>query len=110
MSTEFSQEKNLKNKKIKKNKLHKKGQDSLPEQILTNKGEEDPRFAKAKKDPKFMAPSSKQLKTQIDKRFTKMLKDKSFGSTSRIDRYGRRIGSDEINNELKDYYYMNDEE
>ena len=57
-----------------------------------------------------MAPSSKQLKTQIDKRFTKMLKDKSFGSTSKIDRYGRTVGSEEINNELKDYYYMKDEE
>ena len=54
-----------------------------------------------------MAPSSKQIKTGIDKRFTKMLKDKSFGNTSKIDRYGRKIDSEEINNELKEIYYVN---
>jgi hypothetical protein len=69
----------------------------------------DGRFAKAKYDPKFMAPSSKLAKTKVDKRFSKMLKDPSFNSTTNIDRYGRTIDNKNINNELKDYYYMEEE-
>ena len=56
-----------------------------------------------------MAPSSKVTKVQIDKRFSKMLKDSSFNATSSIDRYGRKVDPNNFNNELKEYYYMEDE-
>lgn len=38
-----------------------------------------------------------------------MMNDPSFNVTSTIDRYGRKINPDETNNELKQYYYMEDE-
>jgi predicted ATPase len=69
----------------------------------------DDRFAKAAYDPKFLTPSSKVTKVKIDKRFSKMMNDPSFKTNSAIDRYGRKINPDEQNNELKQYYYMEDE-
>ena len=38
-----------------------------------------------------------------------MLKDPSFNATSSIDRYGRKVDPSNFNNELKEYYYMEDE-
>ena len=57
-----------------------------------------------------MAPGSKLTKVAVDKRFSKMLKDKSFSSSSKFDRYGRKTDQDNVNNELKEYYYMEGEE
>lgn len=71
---------------------------------------EDNRFSKAAYDPKFMAPSSKMTKVKIDKRFSKMLKDPSFNSLSGIDRYGRTTKINNANSQLKEYYYMDEEE
>ncbi len=70
---------------------------------------EDSRFAKASYDPKFMAPSSKVTKVKIDKRFSKMMKDPSFKSQSSIDRYGRQTDPTEMNKELNNYYYMDEQ-
>ena len=53
-----------------------------------------------------MAPGSKLTKVAIDKRFSKMLNDKSFNSSSKFDRYGRKADQDNSNKELKEYYYM----
>lgn len=53
-----------------------------------------------------MAPSSKVTKVKIDKRFSKMLNDASFNTGSSIDRYGRKVKEGTANNELKEYYYM----
>jgi hypothetical protein len=57
-----------------------------------------------------MTPSSKLTKVKIDKRFSKMLSDPSFNSTSKIDRYGRQVIPNKGNSELKEYYYMDEEE
>ena len=57
-----------------------------------------------------MTPGSKVTKVAVDKRFSKMLKDKSFGNTSKIDRYGRKVDGEGINNELKEYYYLENED
>lgn len=38
-----------------------------------------------------------------------MMSDPAFKSTSAIDRYGRKINKDEANNEMQQYYYMEDE-
>jgi hypothetical protein len=56
-----------------------------------------------------MTPSSKVTKVKIDKRFSKMMNDPAFKSTSTIDRYGRKINKEDENNELQQYYYMEDE-
>ncbi len=56
-----------------------------------------------------MTPSSKVTKVKIDKRFSKMLNDPSFKTNAVIDRYGRKINKNTENNELKEYYYMDDE-
>lgn len=45
-----------------------------------------------------MTPSSKITKVKIDKRFSKMLKDPSFQSNSAVDRYGRKVKKDQLNN------------
>lgn len=39
-----------------------------------------------------------------------MLSDPSFNSTSKIDRYGRQVIPNKGNSELKEYYYMDEEE
>lgn len=56
-----------------------------------------------------MAPSQKIIKVKIDKRFNKMMNDPAFQNQSTIDRYGRRVNPKDVNNELKEYYYMEDE-
>lgn len=38
-----------------------------------------------------------------------MMNDPSFKTNSTIDRYGRKINPNEANDELKQYYYMEDE-
>lgn len=55
-----------------------------------------------------MAPSQKITKVKIDKRFNKMMNDPAFQNQSTIDRYGRKINPKDVNNELKEYYYMED--
>jgi hypothetical protein len=39
-----------------------------------------------------------------------MMNDPSFKSNSTIDRYGRKVNPQEVNKELNEYYYMEDEE
>lgn len=86
-----------KNKKIKKqnSNIERHNKTTL---VSSNGKQVDNRFAKAKYDPKFMTPCSKLTKVKIDKRFGKMLNDPSFSSSSSIDRYGRKIKAENINN------------
>lgn len=99
----------VKTKKIKKPVTQ--DHDNQPQPVKSNKSaaKEDSRFAKASYDPKFMAPSQKITKVKIDKRFNKMMNDPAFQNQSTIDRYGRKINPKDVNNELKEYYYMEDE-
>ncbi|KAK2012817.1 hypothetical protein LZ32DRAFT_605139 [Colletotrichum eremochloae] len=70
----------------------------------------DPRFSNFETDPRFRLPSKKQTKTTIDKRFSRMLKDDSFTSTSKVDRYGRKIKSDTKKKALQRLYEPEDED
>lgn len=96
----------IKTKKIKKVPEHESHEVPSHGKNLNKPAKSDDRFLKAAYDPKFLAPSSKITKVKIDKRFTKMMSDPSFKSSSTIDRYGRKVNTDEANNELKQYYYM----
>lgn len=59
----------------------------------------DPRFAQIYSDPRFRAPKSRDLKVQLDDRFTK--EDLKLGrSSAKVDKYGRAIS--ELADEEKD--------
>lgn len=51
---------------------------------------DDARFAQVYNDPRFRAPKTKDLKVQIDDRFTK--EEMSIGKKAKVDKYGRKIG------------------
>ncbi|KAK1993119.1 hypothetical protein LX36DRAFT_661794 [Colletotrichum falcatum] len=68
----------------------------------------DSRFSNFETDPRFRLPSKKQTKTTIDKRFSRMLKDESFTSTSKVDRYGRKVKSDTKKKALQRLYEPED--
>ncbi|KAK2031320.1 hypothetical protein LX32DRAFT_637315 [Colletotrichum zoysiae] len=70
----------------------------------------DSRFSNFETDPRFRLPSKKQTKTTIDKRFSRMLKDESFTSTSKVDRYGRKVKSDSKKKALQRLYEPEDGE
>lgn len=67
----------------------------------------DPRFATAHSDPRFIVPSLKKNKVKVDDRFSreelKKLNVNAVGKKAKIDRYGRRIQTDE--NEDFDKYF-----
>ena len=67
-------------------------------------------------DPKFVAPNPKENKIKIDPRFQKMMTDPKFSIAGSRDKYGRKKqgkdgkGNKGENQELKEYYYMDQEE
>ncbi|KAK6212748.1 pre-rRNA-processing protein esf1 [Pestalotiopsis sp. IQ-011] len=64
----------------------------------------DSRFASFQSDPRFRLPSKKATKTKIDKRFAKVLKDEDFTKSAKVDRYGRKLKSDNKAKALKNLY------
>lgn len=70
----------------------------------------DARFASFETDPRYRLPSKKQAKTTIDKRFAHMLKDEEFTATAKVDRYGRKLKSDNKKKALQRLYREEDEE
>ncbi|KAL8706021.1 MAG: hypothetical protein Q9201_000906 [Fulgogasparrea decipioides] len=70
----------------------------------------DPRFANIQTDPRFRLPSKKSTHVQIDKRFERMLRDESFSSRAKVDRYGRRLPNGAGKKELEKYYKIDDDE
>lgn len=70
----------------------------------------DARFASFQTDPRFRLPSKKNAKTKLDKRFAGMLDDDDFTSTSKVDRYGRKIKSDSKKKALQRLYDAEDDE
>ncbi|KAL5594120.1 hypothetical protein BROUX41_001166 [Berkeleyomyces rouxiae] len=65
---------------------------------------QDPRFASFETDPRFRLPSKKNVKTKLDKRFTRMLEDDEFTTTAKVDRYGRKITADKKKKALERLY------
>ncbi|KAI1244238.1 hypothetical protein MGN70_014108 [Eutypa lata] len=70
----------------------------------------DARFANFESNPRFKLPSKKHNKTVIDKRFSRMLKDEDFIASAKVDRYGRKLKSDNKKKALKRIYRAEDED
>lgn len=70
----------------------------------------DARFANFESNPRFKLPSKKRNKTVIDKRFSRMLKDEDFIASAKVDRYGRKLKSDNKKKALKRIYRAEDED
>ncbi|RYP26471.1 hypothetical protein DL767_008033 [Monosporascus sp. MG133] len=70
----------------------------------------DARFANFESNPRFKLPSKNRSKTTIDKRFSRMLKDEDFTASTKVDRYGRKLKSDNKKRALKNIYREEDED
>ncbi|KAK4172657.1 putative Pre-rRNA-processing protein ESF1 [Triangularia setosa] len=64
----------------------------------------DARFANFETDPRFQLPSKKNIKTKLDKRFSRVLNDNEFTATAKVDRYGRKIKTDSKKKALERLY------
>ncbi|KAI1379550.1 hypothetical protein F4677DRAFT_336264 [Hypoxylon crocopeplum] len=70
----------------------------------------DSRFANFESDPRFRLPSKHRAKTTIDKRFSRMLKDDDFIASAKVDKYGRKLKSDNKKKALQNIYQAEDDE
>ncbi|KAI0098124.1 hypothetical protein F4776DRAFT_650826 [Hypoxylon sp. NC0597] len=70
----------------------------------------DSRFANFESDPRFRLPSKTRNKTTLDKRFSRMLKDDDFIASAKVDKYGRKLKSDNKKKALKAIYQAEDDE
>ncbi|OTA94283.1 hypothetical protein M434DRAFT_394837 [Hypoxylon sp. CO27-5] len=70
----------------------------------------DSRFANFESDPRFRLPSKTRNKTTLDKRFSRMLKDDDFIASAKVDKYGRKLKSDNKKKALKALYQAEDDE
>ncbi|KAK0726410.1 hypothetical protein B0T21DRAFT_371522 [Apiosordaria backusii] len=64
----------------------------------------DARFANFETDPRFQLPSKRNIKTKLDKRFSRVLNDDEFTATAKVDRYGRKIKTDSKKKALERLY------
>ncbi|KAK4044110.1 Pre-rRNA-processing protein esf1 [Parachaetomium inaequale] len=69
----------------------------------------DSRFASFETDPRYQLPSKKNLKTKLDSRFSRVLKDADFVATAKVDRYGRKLKTDTKKKALQRLYEDEDE-
>ncbi|KAI1739604.1 hypothetical protein F4680DRAFT_422132 [Xylaria scruposa] len=70
----------------------------------------DSRFASFETNPRYRLPSKGRVKTKIDKRFQRVFEDEDFTATAKLDRYGRKLKSDNKKKALRDIYEPEDEE
>ncbi|KAI0594394.1 hypothetical protein F4775DRAFT_433421 [Biscogniauxia sp. FL1348] len=70
----------------------------------------DSRFANFESDPRFRLPSKHRSKTTLDKRFSRMLQDDDFIASAKVDKYGRRLKSDNKKKALQSIYRAEDDE
>ncbi|KAK3324079.1 hypothetical protein B0T19DRAFT_427689 [Cercophora scortea] len=70
----------------------------------------DSRFANFETDPRYQLPSKRSTKTKIDKRFSRVLTDAEFVATSKVDRYGRKLKTDNKKKALERLYEEDDDE
>jgi hypothetical protein len=69
----------------------------------------DSRFASFETDPRYQLPSKKNVKTKLDSRFSRVLKDADFVATAKVDRYGRKVKTDTKKKALQRLYEDEDE-
>ncbi|KAI8945423.1 hypothetical protein F4801DRAFT_568324 [Xylaria longipes] len=70
----------------------------------------DSRFASFETNPRYRLPSKGRVKTKIDKRFQRVFEDEDFTATAKLDRYGRKLKSDNKQKALRDIYEPEDKE
>ncbi|KAI0437435.1 hypothetical protein F4803DRAFT_538953 [Xylaria telfairii] len=70
----------------------------------------DSRFASFETNSRYRLPSKGHVKTKIDKRFQRVFEDEDFTATAKLDRYGRKLKSDNKKKALRDIYEPEDEE
>ncbi|KAI0889240.1 uncharacterized protein GGS22DRAFT_196867 [Annulohypoxylon maeteangense] len=70
----------------------------------------DSRFTNFESDPRFRLPSKNRNKTTLDKRFSRMLKDDDFIASAKVDKYGRKLKSDNKKKALKSIYQADEDE
>jgi NUC153 domain len=70
----------------------------------------DPRFAALGTDPRFRLPSKKNTRVKLDKRFSRLLKDKDFTQQASVDRYGRKISKTQGRKRLERLYELPSDE
>ncbi|KAJ1333393.1 NUC153 domain-containing protein [Microdochium nivale] len=70
----------------------------------------DDRFASFENNPRYKLPSKQRSKTTVDKRFARMLKDDDFTATAKVDKYGRKLKSDNKKKALQRLYKDEDAE
>ncbi|PWY82789.1 hypothetical protein BO83DRAFT_330850 [Aspergillus eucalypticola CBS 122712] len=69
----------------------------------------DPRFANIQTDPRYRLPSKRQTHVKLDKRFAHMLRDKDFSRNAAVDRYGRKLASDDTKKQLERFYQLDED-
>ena len=79
-------------------------------QLADNEILADPRFSNIHSDPRFKLPSKKHTHVQLDKRFSRMLKDEDFSRKAAVDRYGRALPKDAGKKDLKRLYRTKEED
>ncbi|KAI1335857.1 hypothetical protein F5Y15DRAFT_396696 [Xylariaceae sp. FL0016] len=72
--------------------------------------ESDPRFSNFETNPRYRLPSKNRGKTKIDKRFAHMLKDDDFVASAKVDKYGRKLKSDNKVKALRSIYDDDDDD
>ncbi|KAL9113125.1 MAG: hypothetical protein Q9227_002737 [Pyrenula ochraceoflavens] len=71
---------------------------------------QDPRFANFQTDPRFRFPSKRRNNVQVDKRFSRMLRDDDFVRKAKVDRYGRPLSAQAEKDKLKRKYTFEEED
>lgn len=69
----------------------------------------DPRFARFQSELRYKLPG-KHTKTKVDARFASKLKSAEFAQSSKVDRYGRKVKSDQKKKVLQNLYEDLDED
>jgi len=70
----------------------------------------DARFSSFQTDPRFRGVSKRKHKTPIGKRFSRALLGKDFTESAKVDKYGRKLKSDNKRKVLQRLYRLEDED
>ncbi|KAK4949037.1 pre-rRNA-processing protein esf1 [Elasticomyces elasticus] len=66
----------------------------------------DQRFSALSRDPRYRLPSKKDKRTSVDPRFGKLFTDQEFRKKATVDRYGRKIKSEQGTKDLERLYKL----
>ncbi|TKA69961.1 hypothetical protein B0A55_08475, partial [Friedmanniomyces simplex] len=66
----------------------------------------DQRFDALSRDPRYRLPSKKEKRTAVDPRFGRLFTDQGFRKKASVDRYGRKVDSEQGTKELERLYRL----